>query len=192
MAYPHLYVPAGDDLLQRDDDFDPDIISPGSALAASLKKTVKRAAAETAQVKPEIAAAKDLIKIDTAEKIFLRKSGDTGETSAVILFALFRIGKYSIGLSDLFELLFRIRLFVSVGMVLQSQLPEGIFDRFLVGIFTDAKYLVVVAFISRFDALPLRWFRDSPRPQPSHTAHCRRPDSCSVLLQCLLPWTVHR
>lgn len=194
MAYAYLFIPAGDDLFQRDNHFDPDVVASRALLRVSLKESVKDPAAKTAEVKPETAAAEDLVEVDAPEKILLRKARNAGKTSVVILFALFRVGKDRVGLCDLFELLLGIGLFAPVGMVLERQFSKGVLDALLVRVFSDPEDLVIVAFVCRFDDLPLR-SHESQRRQPSHTGHrhCRCPaEYCSAARLPLRLWTGYR
>lgn len=87
-----LLIAACDDLLQRDNNFNPNVLSLDLPLASPVEKAVKQPSSETTQIKSETAAPEYFIKINAAEKIFVGKSGDTGKTPVVIFFALLRVG----------------------------------------------------------------------------------------------------
>ena len=116
MRYVDLLIAAGKDFLQWDNNFNPNVLSPDLPLASPVDKAVKQSASETAQIKSETTP-ENFIKVDTAEKIFLGKPGNTGKPPIIVLLTLFRVGKYGIRFCNLFKLLLGARFFVPVRMV---------------------------------------------------------------------------
>ena len=107
-----------------------------------MKKMIEQPSART---EIEVKATEQIFEINAAEQIFAAETGYALEPSCVVFGPLLRIGEHGVGFGNLLEALLGARLLVAVGVVQQGELAESVLDRLAVGVFRNAKNLVIVA-----------------------------------------------
>lgn len=104
----------------------------------------KKAAQKTVGAKIKVEATKNILKIDAAEQILPGEPRHTGKPSRIVLGPFLRVRQNRIGLGNFLKAFFSSRLFIAIGMIFQDEVAKSVLDRFLLGIFGDAQYFVVV------------------------------------------------
>ena len=107
------------------------------------------AAEEIAENIAEIAEAAESAKAAEARaRVRVEVRIDAREAILIVARLFIRVGQHLVGLVDLLELLLRALVAgILVGMVLHRQLPVGLLDLRVGGVFLDAEHLVIISLI---------------------------------------------
>lgn len=130
------------ELVSRLNDFQPEFIASYASALATLAREEKEGRLRLSRGKSlcqiinmrrhaeiEAQAPQQILEINSAEQVFRREAGDASKASAVVFGVLPRVREDGVGFGDFFESLLGAGLLVAIGMILESQLAEGVLDR---------------------------------------------------------------